>query len=81
MRWLGGELTFVKTQKATKKKKTQKIIYFLNSEKTMKTSFYCYKKNGFLEHIKQKHTPFPKQVFCVFWFQEWKTVLKNKNQK
>ena len=66
-----------------KKEKTQKTIYSMNSEKTMKTSFYCSQKSGFWEHKKhkkQKHTPFPKQVFCVFCFQEQKTVLENKNQ-
>ena len=30
-----------------KEEKTRKTIYALNSEKTMKTSFYCSKKNGF----------------------------------
>ena len=34
-----------KTQK--KKKRTRKTIYALNSEKTMKTSFYCFQKSGF----------------------------------
>ena len=54
-----------------KEEKTRKTIYALNSEKTMKTSFYCSQKNGFWEHgkhKKQKHTPFPEQVFCVFLF-------------
>ena len=49
----------------------------------MKTPFYCYQKSGFWErrkHEKQKHTPFPKHVFCVFCFQEQKTFLENKNQ-
>ena len=31
-------------RKHKKEEKTQKIIYYLNSEKTMKTSFYYYKK-------------------------------------
>ena len=30
-----------------KEKKIRKTIYSLNSEKTMKTSFYCSKKSGF----------------------------------
>lgn len=30
-----------------KKEKTQKTIYSMNSEKTMKTSFYCSQKSGF----------------------------------
>lgn len=29
------------------KEKTRKTIYSLNSEKTMKTSFYCSQKSGF----------------------------------
>ena len=66
-----------------KKEKTQKTIYSMNSEKIMKTSFYYSKKNGFWEyekHKKTKNTTFLKQVFCVFCFQEHKTVLENKNQ-
>ena len=66
-----------------KEKKTRKTIYYLNSEKTIKTSFYYYQKNGFWKHgkyKKQKHIPFPKQVFCVFCFQEQKTVLENRNR-
>ena len=41
----------------------------------MKTFFYCYKKSGFWEHRKhkkQKHTPFPKQVFLYFLFTRTK---------
>ena len=35
-------------QENTKKKgKTQKTIYYLNSKKTMKTSFYCSQKSSF----------------------------------
>ena len=66
-----------------KEEKTRKTIYYLNNEKTMKTSFYCFKKNGFWEYKKykkQKHTPFPKQNFYIFCFHEYKTVLENKNQ-
>ena len=66
-----------------KEEKTRKTIYFLNNEKIMKISFYCYKKSGFREHgkhKKQKHIPFPKQVFCVFCFEEQKTFLENRNQ-
>ena len=51
-----------------------------NEEKTMKIYFYCSQRNGFSEYKKQKYTPFPKQVFCVFCFQEQKTVLENRNQ-
>ena len=54
-----------------KEKKTQKTIYSLNNEKTMKTSFDCFQKSGFWEHgkhKKQKHTPFSKQVFLCFLF-------------
>ena len=75
------ELTFVETQKTAKK--TQKTIYSLNNEKTMKASFYCSQKSGFWEHRKhkkQKHTLFLEQVFCVFCFQEQKIVLENRNQ-
>ena len=59
---VGGwvELTFVETQKTVKKtqkkeEKIQKIIYFLNSEKTMKTSFYYFQKNDFWENRKHKN--------------------------
>ena len=41
------KLTFVETQKVAKKKKTRKTIYYLNNEKTMKTSFYYSQKSGF----------------------------------
>ena len=55
----------------------------MNCEKTMKTSFNYSQKVVFdnKENTKnQKHTPFPKQVFYVFCFQEHKTVLENRNQ-
>ena len=48
--WCGGwvELAFVENKKQLRKhkkkeEKTRKTIYSLNSEKTMKTSFYCYR--------------------------------------
>ena len=52
--WCGGwvELTFVENKKQLRKhkkkeEKTRKTIYSLNSEKTMKTSFYYFQKSDF----------------------------------
>ena len=62
-----------------KEEKTQKTIYYLNSEKTMKTSFYCFQKSGFWEHKKhkkQKHTPSPNKFFVFFVFKNRKQFLK-----
>ena len=46
----------------------------------MKTYFYCFKKNGFWEHINQKHTLIPKQIFCVF-FKNKKQLLKTRTKQ
>ena len=66
-----------------KEEKIRKTIYYLNNEKTIETYFYYSQKNGFREykkHEKQKHTLFPKQIFCVFYVQEQKTVLKTEKE-
>ena len=61
------DITFVETQKATKKtqkkeEKIQETIYSLNSEKTMKTFFSYSKKKWFLRIRKiqkiKTHPPF-----------------------
>ena len=44
---IGWSLPLWKTKKQENKKKIPKIIYALNSEKTMKTSFYCFQKSDF----------------------------------
>ena len=62
-----------------KEEKIRKTIYYLNSEKIMKTSFYCFKKNGFWKyrkHKKQKHTPSPNKFFMFFVFKNRKPLLK-----
>ena len=47
--WISPSWKYKKQLKKYKKKKEkiQKIIYYLNSEKIMKTSFYYSQKNGF----------------------------------
>ena len=86
MAWGGGVVVGWSSPLWKHKKKKEKIrrtICSLNSEKTIKTSFYCFQKIGFSEHRKhkkQKHTPFPKHVFSLFCFQEQKIVLEKPNR-
>ena len=68
--------TTEKTQK--EKRENTKKIYYLNSEKTMKTFFYCSQKNGFWERRKHKKTtpPSPNKFFVFFVFKNRKSFLK-----
>ena len=66
-----------------KEEKTRKTICSLNSEKQWKYFFLIIKKVVFenTKNTKNKNTPpFPRQVFCIFYFQEQKTVFENMNQ-
>ena len=58
---------------------------FFEQWKKNENIFLLFLKNWFLKtqkkkKKKKKNTPFPKQIFCVFYFQDQKTILKNMNQ-
>ena len=64
-------------------KKTRRTTLFLTVKKTTKTTFFCSLKWGLSrtrKTQKTKMTPFPKDVFSVFCFQEQKTILENSIQ-
>ena len=67
-----------------KEEKTQKIIYYLNSGKTMKTSFYYYKKMVFenTKNTKNKNTlPSPNNFFVFFVFKNKEQFLKRRTKQ
>ena len=74
----------METQKTAKKiqkegrENTENNLFF----KQWKRLFIVLKKIVFdnIKNTKNKNTPFPKHVFCVFCFQEQKTVIENNNQ-
>ena len=63
---------------------TRRIMCFLNNEKTIKTSFYYYKKMIFenTRNTKNNNTPsFPNSFLVFFIFKNRsKTILENNNQ-
>ena len=70
-------------KKKKKEGKTRKTIYVLDSEKTMKTSFYYFQKNGFknTENTKNKNTPFSLNKFFKFFvFNNRKQFLKTRTK-
>ena len=66
-----------------KEEKIRKTIYYLNSEKIMKISFYCSKKSGFWEHgkhKKQKYIIFFQTSFLCFLFLRTENSSWKSNQ-